>query len=134
MHTKLEITKQSSLAQTNEQLNNSYNNDKISFLEDKLEQLKQASTSNQLRTTWNLVEEISGKCRYNSATKIRKNNGTKINSITELTDEWKHYLEDLLNTSSTHLQQLKQSYQLLKIYQSTKILLPSVKYWKSLNN
>ena len=53
-----------------------------------------------MRTAWNLVDEISGKHRYNRAIKIRKNNGAKINSITEPMEEWEHYSEDLLNTNS----------------------------------
>ena len=75
--------------------------DKISFLKDKLKQLNNAAASNKLRTTWNLVDEINGKRRYNSATKIRKNNGTKLNSIIEFIEEWKHYFEDLLNINSS---------------------------------
>ena len=83
--------------QLNKQLNISYQNDKIQFLEDKLEQLNQASISNQSRTTWALIDEISGKRRYNNATKIRSTNGTKINTTEELMNKWKHYFEDLLN-------------------------------------
>ena len=83
--------------QLNKQLNISYQNDKIQFLEDKLKQLNQASISNQSRTTWALIDEISGKRRYNNATKIRSTNSTKINTTEELMNRWKHYFEDLLN-------------------------------------
>jgi hypothetical protein len=84
----------------NEQLDTSYKNDQIKFLEDKLEQLKHAAVSNQLRTTWSLVDEISGKRRYNNASKIKRTDGTKINSTNELMKEWKTYFEDLLNVKS----------------------------------
>ncbi|CAF4122059.1 unnamed protein product, partial [Rotaria magnacalcarata] len=84
----------------NERLDSSYQNDKIIFLEDKLEQLKQAAVSNQLRTTWSLIDEISGKRRYNNASRIKRTDGTKINSTNELMNEWKTYFENLLNVKS----------------------------------
>ncbi len=46
------------------------------------------------------MDEISGKRRYNSASKIKGTNGTKINSTTELMNEWKTYFKDLLNVKS----------------------------------
>ena len=84
----------------NKHLNTSYQNDKIKFLEDKLEQLNQAAISNQSRTTWKIIDEISGKRKYNNATKIKGANGTKINSTAELMNEWKQYFEGLLNVKS----------------------------------
>ena len=84
----------------NEQLDTSYKNDKIKFLEDKFEQLKQAASSNQLRTTWSLLNEISGKRRYNSPSKIRRTDGTTINSTNELMNEWRTYFENLFNLKS----------------------------------
>jgi hypothetical protein len=65
-----------------------------------LEQLKQALLSNQLRTTWILIGEISGKRRYNSASKIRRPEGIKINSTVKPIEEWKIYFEGLLNVKS----------------------------------
>jgi hypothetical protein len=50
--------------QLNKHLNASYQNDKIKFLEDKLEQLNQAAISNQSRTTWNLIDQTSIKVHY----------------------------------------------------------------------
>ncbi|CAF1276691.1 unnamed protein product [Adineta ricciae] len=88
----------------NQQLDTSYNNDKIKFLEDKLEQLEQAALSNQIRATWCLVDEISGKRRHNSASQIKRADGTKINSTAELMSEWKNYFEDLLNVKSNNSQ------------------------------
>jgi hypothetical protein len=90
--------------QLNKHLNSSYQNDKIKFLEDKLEQLNQAALSNQSRTTWTIIDQISGKRRYNSSTKIKDANGTKINSTTELMNEWKRYFEDLLNVKTNSFQ------------------------------
>ncbi|CAF1615910.1 unnamed protein product, partial [Adineta ricciae] len=54
------------------------------IVKDKLEQLKQAALSNQIRTTWCLVDEISGKRRHNSASQIKRADGTRINSTAEL--------------------------------------------------
>ena len=87
-----------------EQLDTSYKNDKIKFLEDKLEQLKQAASSSQLPTTWSLITEISCKRRYNSPSKIRRTDETKINSTNELMNEWRTYFENLLNLKSDTFQ------------------------------
>ncbi|CAF1456765.1 unnamed protein product [Rotaria magnacalcarata] len=76
------------------QLDESYNNDKINFLEDKLEQLKQAMVSNHLRTTWSLTDEISEKRTSYSTSKIKRKCGTKINSTNDLMHEWKTYFEE----------------------------------------
>ncbi|CAM4934583.1 unnamed protein product [Rotaria socialis] len=84
----------------NKQLDESYNNDKINFLEDKLEQLKQAMVSNHLRTTWSLIDEISGKRTSYNTSKIKRKDGTKINSTNELMHEWKAYFEELLNAKT----------------------------------
>ena len=84
----------------NEQLDTSYKKDKIKFLEDKLEQLKQAASSNQLRTTWPLINEISGKRIHNSPSRIRRTDGTTINSTDELMSERRTYFENLFNLKS----------------------------------
>ncbi len=47
-----------------------------------------------------MVDEISGKRRYNNASKIKRTDGTKINSTNELMKEWKTYFDDLLNVKS----------------------------------
>ena len=62
--------------------------------------LKQAASYNQLRTTWSLINEISGKRRYNSPSKIRRTDRTKVNSTNELINEWRIYFENLLNLKS----------------------------------
>ncbi|CAF3578445.1 unnamed protein product [Rotaria sp. Silwood1] len=53
--------------------------------------------SNHLRTTWCLIGEISGKRSSYSTSKIKRKDGTKINSTNELMQEWKTYFEELLN-------------------------------------
>ena len=83
-----------------EQLDTSYKNDKIKFVEDKLEQLKQVVSFNQLRTTWSLINEISGKRIHNSPSRIRRTDGTTINSTNELMNEWRTYFENLFNLKS----------------------------------
>jgi hypothetical protein len=47
-----------------------------------------------------LVDEISGKRKYSNTSKIKRNDGTKINSTKEIMKEWKTYFEDLLNVKS----------------------------------
>jgi len=54
-----------------------------------------------------LVDEISGKSRYNNASKIKRTDGTKINSTNELMKEWKTYFEDLLNVKSNTSQDIQ---------------------------
>ena len=83
-----------------EQLDTSYKNDKIKFVEDKLEQLKQVVSFNQLRTTWSLINESSGKRIHNSPSRIRRTDGTTINSTNELMNEWRTYFENLFNLKS----------------------------------
>ena len=74
--------------QLKEKLKKSYENDEINFLEDKLCLLKQAAASQRLRTTWQLVNEISGKKGANKQGKMKRADGTKINSAEELLKEW----------------------------------------------
>ena len=106
----------------NEQLDASYKNDKIKFLQDKLEQLKHAAASNQLRTTWSLIDEISGKRRYNNASKIKRTDGTKINPTTNSGTNGKHSLKIYSVSSQTSLKIMKQFHHPKKIYQCIKAL------------
>ena len=86
--------------QLKEKLKKSYENDEINFLEDKLCLLKQAAASQRLRTTWQLVNEISGKKGANKQRKMKRADGTKINSAEELLKEWQKYFDKLLNVNA----------------------------------
>ena len=86
--------------QLKEKLKKSYEYDEINFLEDKLSLLKQAAASQRLRTTWQLVNEISGKKGANKQRKMKRADGTKINSAEELLKEWQKYFDKLLNVNA----------------------------------
>ena len=72
------------LKQLNEKLDKAYKVDQTKFLEKNLVQLNDAAASNKLRTTWAIVNEISGKGRNITTAKVKKAVGTKINSTKEL--------------------------------------------------
>ena len=54
----------------NKQIDESYVNDDINYLEGMMYQMKIAAESNRLRTTWRLVNEISGKKNNSGLSKI----------------------------------------------------------------
>ncbi|CAF5000001.1 unnamed protein product, partial [Rotaria socialis] len=56
--------------------------------------------SNHLRTKWSLIDEISGKSTSYNTSKIKRKDGTKINSTNELMHEWKAYFEELLSAKT----------------------------------
>ena len=64
------------LKQLNEILDKAYDVDQTKFLEEKLVQLNDAAASNKLRTTWAIVNELSGKGKNITTAKV---DGTKIN-------------------------------------------------------
>ena len=67
------------LKQLNEELDKAYEVDQTKFLKEKLVQLNDAAISNKLRTTWAIVNELSGKCKNTTTAKVKKVDGTKIN-------------------------------------------------------
>jgi sorting nexin-29 len=80
-----------------QQLLKSYEEDRVKFLEEKLHRLTEAARSNKLRTTWEVVNEISGKTKAKNKHKMKKADGTTINSPKELLNEWQNYFSALLN-------------------------------------
>ncbi|CAM4364063.1 unnamed protein product [Leuciscus chuanchicus] len=75
----------------------SYQQDRIAFLSEKLERLKEAAKANRLRTTWEVINEISGKTKSINKHKMKKTDGSDINSPKELLDECQNYFKTLLN-------------------------------------
>ncbi|CAM4681115.1 unnamed protein product [Leuciscus chuanchicus] len=75
----------------------SYQQDRIAFLSEKLERLKEAAKANRLRTTWEVINEISGKTKSINKHKMKKTDGSDIHSPKELLDEWQNYFKTLLN-------------------------------------
>jgi len=81
----------------NMKLNKSYEADEIKHLEDKLQELNQAAAQGQHSRTWKIVNELSGKKISNAAAKVKRADGSTINSTRELLSEWKTYFSNLLN-------------------------------------
>ena len=68
----------------NERLEKAYEVDQIKFLEEKLLQLNDATAvCNKLQTTRAIVNELSFKRKNTKASKVKKADGTKINSTDE---------------------------------------------------
>ena len=65
------------------QLDKAYEVDQTKFLEEILH-LNHAAASNELRTTWAIVNELSGKGKNIATAKVKKVDRTKINSTEEL--------------------------------------------------
>ena len=83
----------------NEDLRMSYEKDQSNFLEDKLRQLQIAAETQRLRTTWEIVNEIGGRKGPAKNQKMKRADGTSINSDEELLKEWKIYFDNLLNVA-----------------------------------
>ena len=58
-----------------------------------------------MRTTWELINEVSGKKPSTGLSKVEKKEGSGYNSPTDLMIDWKTYFSDLLNVTNTHLAQ-----------------------------
>jgi hypothetical protein len=66
-----------------------------------LKRLNEAAKLHKLRTTWEIVNEISGKNMSKNQHKMKKSDGSKITSKKELRDEWKDYFRNLLNVAAS---------------------------------
>ncbi len=91
---KRQADKQQQLSQD---LLESYNEDRNQFLKEKLTRHTEAAKANQLRTTWEVVNEIAGKTKSANKHKMKRADGTNITSPKELLNEWHGYFKALLN-------------------------------------
>ena len=80
-----------------EQVNASYQADEKADLKRQLDRLELAAQFNNIRRTWEIVNEISGK-REKKPTRVKTLDGSTPRSTRELIQEWKRYFEELLNT------------------------------------
>jgi hypothetical protein len=83
--------------QLSQELLKSYENDRNKFLTEKLNRLTEAAKANKLRTTWEVVNEISGKTKSKNKHKMKKADGNIVSSPKELLNEWQNYFKTLLN-------------------------------------
>ena len=97
------ITARNNLKRLNEQVDKSFANDEIKYLENLLKEMQEAERSNHLRRTWEIVNQISGKKRNSDLSKVKKKDGTKHDSPIELMKDWTTYFKELLNVCSTQL-------------------------------
>lgn len=79
-----------------EQVNIAYQNDEKANLERQLDRLELAAEHNNIKRTWDIVNEISGK-KVRKPTRVKKLDGNTPRSTKEVLDEWKQYFEKLLN-------------------------------------
>ena len=86
----------------NEQIDKSFVNDVVKHLEGLLKEMQEAELSNNLRRTWEIINQISNKSK-SRLSRVRKKDGTKYDSPTELMADWRAYFNDLLNVCSAHL-------------------------------
>ena len=75
-------------------------NDEVKFPESKLSSMEQAAASNKMRTTWELINEISGKKTSNAIPTIKKKDESKYSNKDDLLSDWKDYFSNLLNVPS----------------------------------
>jgi len=92
--------------QLNEEFTEAYVKDEINHLEGKLHRLVEAAEHRKLRTTWEIVSEISGKTKNINERKMKKANGERIGSVKELLEEWRDYFSKLFNNNATENQDL----------------------------
>jgi hypothetical protein len=86
----------------NEKLKESYERDEIAFLEVKIGHLKRAAETKRLKTTWEIVHELSGKSDAKGKQKMKNPVGKPIQSSVDLLKEWGNYFEGLPNVEQTN--------------------------------
>lgn len=73
-----------------------YHHDELNFLEDQLQQLKKADEKGEPSKTWKTIRKISGTERK-APVKVRTSRASGRPSRNEYLDEWRTYVERLLN-------------------------------------
>lgn len=89
------------LDQMNKKLEEAYKQDHEDFLEEKARELQDADRYKRLRTTWRLINEISNRKSPPKRLKVKRPDGTTIDSQEELLTEWRKYFDTLLNAEET---------------------------------
>lgn len=90
------------LKSLNEQVDKSFVNDNVKYLEGLIKEM-QAKLSNYLRSTWEIVNQVSRKKKDRLLPRVKMKDGMNYDSLTELINDWRIYISDLLNVCSAHL-------------------------------